>query len=129
MTWQSLVDLATTWKDISNKVDDVETWLTELQTTTDYLSAKGEEYTCLPLLHLIISVLELENDIDPSRLVATLCALGLQLLHLGYTGKAGLAFAKAEALASLKTTSTEAKLHWHLGYAEYLIHMGNITKW
>jgi separase len=49
-------------------------------------------------------------------------------LRLGYSGKAGLAFAKAELLLKA-TASIEARLRWHIGYAEYLLAIGNTSKW
>ncbi|KAF1958587.1 hypothetical protein CC80DRAFT_490435 [Byssothecium circinans] len=71
---------------------------------------------------------ELQGSPDASELASTLCTLGLQFLRLGYSGKAGLAFAKAEMMITGKTTSTEAKLKWHLAYAEYLLTIGNAVK-
>jgi separase len=110
-------------------VDDPESWIQELQALADYLAAKGEEYVCLPALHLLVTVLEFEKSSDPSRLVTARCTFGHQLLQLGYTGKAGLSFAKAEHLLKNEATSTEAKLRWHISYAEYLLRIGHITKW
>lgn len=127
--WQKIVDLAGSWDSLVQRVDDVELWLAELQSLTDFLGAKGEEYVCLPLLSLQTSILELERDEDTSLLVMSLCAFGLQLLRLGYSGRAGLALAKAEGLAAHEKTSTEARLQWHLAYAEYLVHIGNMPKW
>jgi separase len=71
---------------------------------------------------------ELQKDSDASELVTNLCALGQQLLRLGYTGKAGLSLAKAKHLISIQTASTDSKLRWHIVYAEYLARTGNITK-
>ncbi|PSN70295.1 hypothetical protein BS50DRAFT_674716 [Corynespora cassiicola Philippines] len=127
-TWESLLDTSKSWKDLIERVDDVDYWIQEIQATSDYLAAKGEEYTCLPVLHLVVRVLELEQHSDPSLLITNLCSLGLHFLRLGYSGKAGLAFAKAESLISSGSASTEAQLHWHLGYAEYLLSIGNSAK-
>ncbi|KAF2709617.1 hypothetical protein K504DRAFT_467582 [Pleomassaria siparia CBS 279.74] len=126
--WQSLVDSSSSWKDLTSRVHDPEDWIQEMQAIADYLAAKGEEYVCLPTLHLLVKVLELQRHSDPSRLILARCSLAHQLLQLGYTGKAGLAYAKAETLVSHETTSTDAKLRWHIGYAEYLLRIGNPTK-
>lgn len=128
-TWQSLVDSAASWESLIDRIDNKEHWLQEMQACAEYLAAKGEEYESLPVLHLLVRVLELQQSLEPSDLVTTLCTFGLQLLRLGYSGKAGLAFAKAELLTSSRPTSTEAKLRWHFGYAEYLLGIGNATKW
>lgn len=128
-TWQSIIDAVTSWTDITGRIDDAEYWLEAMQATIDLLCAKGEEYQALPVMHMVVRALELQKSSDPSRLVLASCALGLQFLRLGYSGKAGLAFAKAEALLSSEYASTEAKLRWHLGYAEYLLEIGNVAKW
>jgi separase len=127
--WQTLIVSTPSWKDLTEQIDDPENWIQELQAVTDYLAAKGEEYLCLPALHLLVTVLELEKSNDASRLVTARCTLGHQLLQLGYTGKAGLSFAKAEHLMKTEATSTDAKLRWHISYAEYLLRIGHITKW
>jgi separase len=127
--WQPMLDSASSWKELSGHVDDIELWLAELKTTSDYLAATGEEYTCVILLHQLAKALELDDNTDPSRVIGTMCALGLLLLRLGYSGKAGLALAKADPLVSNQNVSTDAKLQWHLSYAEYLVHIGNTSKW
>jgi separase len=128
-TWESLVNTTSSWGALSTRIDNTETWLQELQASLEYLNAKGEEYLALPLLHLLVKTLELQKSADTSELVNTLCALGLQFLHLGYTGKSGLCLAKAEALIERQPPSTEARLRWHMVYAEYLLGLGNSAKW
>jgi separase len=129
ITWESIVDTARTWEEIVDQVDNVDYWLQEMQASVDCLSAKGEEYASLPVLRLLTRIFELRGGSDCSELVASLCTSGLQFLRLGYSGKGGLAFAKAEVLLSSKMGSTESRLIWHLGYAEYLLKIGNISKW
>ncbi|KAI4929373.1 uncharacterized protein J4E92_005037 [Alternaria infectoria] len=126
--WESLVSSTSSWEALTDRVDNTETWLQDLQACLEFLNAKGEEYAALPLLHFLVKVLELRNDSDASELITTLCALGLQFLHLGYTGKAGLSLAKAEALIERHGPSVEVRLQWHMAYAEYLVGIGNTTK-
>ncbi|KAF2476212.1 uncharacterized protein BDR25DRAFT_331118 [Lindgomyces ingoldianus] len=127
-TWQSMIDSVSSWKDLTDWIDDSEPWLQQMQAVADYLAAKGEDNICIPALRLLVKIMELEKNPDTSRLVSNLCALGLHLLRLGYSEKAGLAFAKAESVISSTNTSTEARLQWHLAYAEYLLKIGNLTK-
>jgi separase len=129
ITWESIVDSAKAWEEIVDRVDNVEYWLQEVQASVDFLTAKGEEYASLPVLRLLARIFELRGGSDCSELVASHCTSGLQFLRLGYSGKAGLAFAKAEVLLSSKIASTESRLIWHLAYAEYLLKIGNISKW
>ncbi|KAF1913977.1 peptidase family C50-domain-containing protein [Ampelomyces quisqualis] len=127
-TWEALVRNARTWKSLTNCIDDPETWMADVMASVEYLNAKGEEYLALPVLNLLVKVGELQKKTDASELVTSLCALGIHFLRLGYTGKAGLSLAKAETLAAGHGLSTEAKLRWHLAYAEYLARLGNAAK-
>jgi separase len=127
-TWESVVDTATSWKNVVDRVDDANSWISDVKASVEFLNAKGEEYLALPVLHLLAKIFELRKDLDKSDLVISLCALGLQFLRLGYTGKAGLSLAKAETLVTHRTISTEAKLGWYIAYAEYLARIGNTAK-
>jgi separase len=126
--WENLVHSSTSWDSLLNRVDDVETWISDINASVECLNAKGEEYLALPVLHLLVKIGELQKDSHVSELVTSLCALGLQFLRLGYTGKAGLFLAKAETLVAHPASSTEARLQWHIAYAEYLTRLGNNTK-
>ncbi|KAF2132365.1 hypothetical protein P153DRAFT_335207 [Dothidotthia symphoricarpi CBS 119687] len=128
LEWESLVGSTASWGDLEDLVDNMEYWLQDIQASVDFLNAKGEEYLALPVLHLLVKIFELRKGSDVSELLSTTCSLALQYLRLGYTGKAGHAFVKAEALLGHKSISTEASLAWHLSYAEYLARIGNITK-
>ncbi|KAF2032274.1 hypothetical protein EK21DRAFT_110217 [Setomelanomma holmii] len=127
-TFECLVDNAKSWKNLREQVDDVEYWASEIKASVGYLNAKGEEYLALPVLHLLVRISELEANADPCELVETACALGMQFLRLGYTGKAGLSLAKAECIIEKQTASTEVRLCWHIAYAEYLARIGNTAK-
>lgn len=128
-SWECILRSSHSLEALAGHVDNPEDWLQEIQAAVEYLNSKGEEYLALPVLHLIIRVLELQRTSDSSELVIALCTLSLQFLRLGYTGRAGFSFARAEALIETQNTSTEAKLRWHIGYAEYLLAIGNSTKW
>jgi separase len=127
-TWESIVITATSWQVFIDRVDDLDNWLSDVKASVEFLNVRGEEYLALPVLHLLVKIGELQRSSDPSDLLTSLCALGLQFLRLGYTGKAGLSFAKSEALAACQTVSTEARLRWHIAYAEYLARIGNTAK-
>ena len=129
LAWDALVNAASSWGDIASRIDNVEDWLQDVQANVEMLNAKGEEYSALPILHFLVRVFDLRKSPDASDLVTILCALGLQLLRLGYTGKAGLSFAKAETVLEYQTTSIDAKLQWHISYSEYLLGIGNNDKW
>lgn len=127
--WETLVNSAASWNDLNGLVDNIEYWLQDIQASVDYLNAKGEEYLVLPVLHLLVRIFELRKGPDISELLSTVCALGLQYLRLGYSGKAGHAFVKAESLLGHKSISTDGSLVWYISYAEYLVRIGNTVKW
>lgn len=128
-TWEFLAKSASSWSALTERIGDVDSWVHDVRACVDYLNAKGEEYLALPVLHLLVTIFELQNNNEASELVCSLSALSLQFLRLGYTGKAGLSLAKAEILVARQTTSTEAKLKWYTAYAEYLFRIGNVDKW
>ncbi|KAL5421420.1 hypothetical protein PMIN04_005581 [Paraphaeosphaeria minitans] len=126
-TWQNMLDVTQSWDEVEDRIDNTHNWLDAIQASVDFLCAKGEEYEALPVIHLLVRILELRKGADQSQLILALNRLGSQLLRLGYSGKAGLAFAKAELLLNA-TASIEAKVRWHIGYAEYLLATGNTLK-
>lgn len=128
-TWEFLAKSSSSWCALAERVGDTESWIHDIRACVDYLNAKGEEYLALPVLHLLVTIFELQNDTNASDLVCSLSALSLQFLRLGYTGKAGLSLAKAEILIHRQAASTEAKLKWYTAYAEYLFRIGNTDKW
>jgi len=123
------VATVSSWHALGERIDNLEEWLRDTEASVEYLNAKGEEYLALPVLQLRVRVLDMQDSSDSSERVNALCNLGLQFLHLGYTGKAGLSFAKAECLMQHRGASTESQLRWHIGYAEYLLAAGNSAKW
>lgn len=129
IAWERLISTTSSWDALIIRVDDTEGWLQDLQACVEYLNAKGEEYLALSVLHVLVRVGELQRSSDTSQLATNLCALALQFLRLGYTGKAGTFLAKAEALFKHQTPSVETNLRWHIAYAEYLARIGNTSKW
>ena len=127
--WESLLATSATWDAFTEDMDNVEDWLKDLTASVECLNARGEEYLALPVLHILIQALVLKNGPDASELVIAQTTMSLQFLRLGYTGKAGLCSAKAERTIENQCVSTEARLRWHLAYAEYLLAIGNSPKW
>jgi separase len=127
--WLGLVDSCDSWSAISEVIDGTDMFLSQLQATIDFFDMKGFGIYRIPALKLLAKVRELQEPIDSECLIKALSELGLQYLRLGYSGKAGLALAKAEGYLEKLGGSSQAKLQWHLAYAEYLVELGNIDKW
>jgi separase len=129
LTWQTILGSVDSWPSLLDKVDDTTKWTTQLEMISDYLAIRAEEYLRIPVLKMIARILELRDDNDSTQLVLAQSKLALQLLELGYSGKAGLVLAKSQAVLSNIEATAEAKLHWHLAYAKYLLRIGNTDKW
>jgi separase len=128
-TWQSLIDGNLSGQELCQCVDNVDLLIQHLNLVSDLLAVKGEEYLRLQALLLLTQLISLKQRTNTSALVISTTMLALQYLRLGYSGKAGLTFAKVESLLQREDASTESKLQWHLGYAEYLLGLGNKQKW
>lgn len=127
--WESLVGSSPCWETLVNCIENIEDWIKDIQACVEYVNAKGGEYLALPMLNLLVKIGELKGHADATQLVTDLCALSLQLLRLGYTGKAGVPLTRCELLFEQRAVSTEARLRWHVAYAECLAKVGNISKW
>lgn len=127
-TWHTILEEVDNRNGLSTSIDDVERWLDLLTNIAEFLSVKGHDYLRLSALHIINRGLELIGASHISQIVSQLSDLGLQYMRLGYSGKAGLTLAKAEGLLGSAAVSTEAKLKWHLAYAEYLLGVGNVER-
>ncbi|KAF2089265.1 hypothetical protein K490DRAFT_37691 [Saccharata proteae CBS 121410] len=124
-SWQSVVDSLQSELSISAQIDNFETWITQLQMISDFFHVQGLHFLRVPALYLLIKAAESQQPTDFDTLVSTLSALGLQYLHLGYSGHAGLTLAKAQGIINSNNLSIETILQWHLSYAEYTLAIGN----
>ncbi len=127
--WYNVLDACKTWDGLSVMVEDRRDWLSQLQSITDFLEMQGHEMLRVQALHLLARVKEIQIPLDHSSLVRTLTDLGLQYSRLGYSVKAGQAFARAARHVGSDDVSTETKVRWYLANAEYLKEIGNLDKW
>ncbi|KAE8451234.1 hypothetical protein EG329_004398 [Mollisiaceae sp. DMI_Dod_QoI] len=114
---------------LEQEIDDVPGLVVQLQSIAEYLNMKGHDNLALATLRLIIDFNELcESSVHADDLVISLVRLGNQWLHLGYTGKAGLALDRATTYCSRNGVTSYAKLNCMLAYCEYLLALGNLDK-
>ncbi|KAH0538675.1 hypothetical protein FGG08_004750 [Glutinoglossum americanum] len=126
--WLGIVDTCDSWSAMVEVIDGTDLFLSQLQAVIDFFDMKGFGIYRIPALKLLTKVRELQEPIDSEHLIKALSALGLQYLRLGYSGKAGLTLAKAQGYLEKVGGSSQAKLQWHLAYAEYLVGLGNTDK-
>ncbi|KAK4993530.1 separin protein [Elasticomyces elasticus] len=125
VVWEAILNGLTSDQSILNHVDNVDSWLAQLQLISTHLSMHGEEYTRLVCLRIISRVLELRQTLDTSSQVTALNELGLEWARLGYSMKAGLILARAQNLVKSNEVSTSVRTQCHLAHAEYLLTIGN----
>lgn len=114
---------------LGQEIEDVPGLLVQLKMTNDYLNMKGQDTLALASMRLRNDMNELcESLIDPDEVVIGFVGLGSQWLHLGYTGKAGIALDKATTYCSRNGITSYAKLHCKLTYCEYLLSLGSHDK-
>jgi separase len=127
--WSDLFQHCTTWEDTAHVVDDEDTLLQQLDAIADFFEMQGLDVPRLCALTLICRIRELQEPAESNALTRAYTMYGQQLLRLGYSGRAGELFAKAEMLLDRESIQTQTKLQWQLGYSEYLIEIGNLEKW
>ncbi|KAF2141644.1 uncharacterized protein K452DRAFT_308730 [Aplosporella prunicola CBS 121167] len=127
-SWQRILNATDSWAALLMRIDSFDNWIWQLQMTSDFFGMQGLDFLRVPTLSTTAKALELQKPLKVDLLVRTVTSLGLQYLHLGYSGKAGVAFAKVQNLLGEDDVSTEADLQWHLAYAEYMLVINNHQK-
>ncbi|KAF2399345.1 hypothetical protein EJ06DRAFT_495058 [Trichodelitschia bisporula] len=121
-TWQGIVDSSVSLDSLQQHVDPIEPWVAQLNLLADFFAMQGAAHSELRTLNLLVKVLELQEH---SALPGVITRLGLQYSRAGFTTKAGVLLARAQALL---TEPSEARLRWCLAYAEYLLDIGCLDK-
>lgn len=127
--WSQLVQGFRDWNMIRQHVGDISDWLLQLGSIADYLKLKGHGTSTICVLHIIATVHELQVPVQGATLVSELSALGLQYIRLGYSAKAGLILNKAQRVLETADIAAPVVLQWLMAYAEYLLTIGNLSKW
>jgi separase len=129
-SWCSILDTVKDYDALTKIVDEVPEFLNHLLSIADFLHMKGFSMMRVAVLRMITSLNEISRpDLCPDDLVLSYISLGLQYLELGYSGKAGLSFDRAQAHASRNGVTPEVLVQEQLSYAEYLLAIGNLDKW
>lgn len=128
-TWSSIIEKCKDQATLSRSIDNVDILLGHLQSVADFLDMKGYGKTRVAVLRMITNIDEIPRGSNPDDLVLDYCFLASQYLELGYSGKAGLALDKAQSFASSHGVTTNASIRRLVGYADYLLRVGNLDKW
>jgi separase len=129
-SWCSILETVKDYEALTKIVDGVPELLNHLHSIADFLHMKGFSMMRVAVLRMITNLNEMPRpDSCPDDLVLSYISLGLQYLELGYSGKAGLSFDRAQSHASRNGVTPEALVQVQLSYAEYLLAIGNSGKW
>ena len=128
-TWSSIIDKCKDQAALSLNIDNVDILQGHLQSVADFLDMKGYGKTRVAVLRMIANLDEIPRGSNPDDLVLDYCFLASQYLDLGYSGKAGLALDKAQCFASSHGVTPNASIRRLVGYADYLLRVGNLDKW
>lgn len=128
-TWSSIIDKCKDQAALSRNIDNVDILQGHLQSIADFLDMKGCGKTRVAVLRMIANIDEIPRGSSPDDLVLDYCFLASQYLDLGYSGKAGLALDKAQGFASSHGVTPSASIRRLVGYADYLLRVGNLDRW
>lgn len=127
--WSSIRGRYTDQNSLERKIEDVKGLLAHLHCVSDFLHMRGFDTVRVAVLRLITDFNEICGDAcTPDDRVLGFIRLGLQWLHLGYSGKAGLAFDRAQSHSHQNGVTTHALQQLHLSYSEYLLAIGSCDK-
>lgn len=120
----SLINSLDTCELLTNRVDDIDILISELQFAASFLSMKGKDNSSLKALRTLSHVHSLWAGVQSSSALQTLAQLALQYLHLGYSLEACRVLEQGEPISTKIDTSTLAKLEWHLARTETWTFLG-----
>lgn len=129
-TWSDFVGCPADerWAILQGMVDDVPDWMSHLYSIADCLQMQGFDAERVSVLTLISSIQQSATFFTPLSCVSTLSSLGLQLIRLGYSGKAGVALQKVHQYLTDETLPDHALFQWYLAHGEYLLGIGHAVK-
>lgn len=127
--WHKMQESCRSLEALKRQFEDIEGFIGHLQTIASYLQVKGHNTIRITVLDLISQLnAQLRDSLGDDGIVSSLVAMGSQWLHLGYSGKAGLALDKAQTCSASNGVSLTTILQFHLAYSEYLLEIGNVDK-
>ena len=117
------------WSSLQLRIYDLSAWSSLLELVADYLGMQGLGLTRVIVLHIIVTICEVENSPDRSKMVSKLSELGLQYARLGYSGNADVVLRKAQFYVEIADVPFEVALRQHLNFAEHAYYAGTPKAW
>lgn len=127
--WHKLQAPCRSLEALERQFEDIGGLVGHLETIASFLQVKGHDTLRITILDLISQLnAQLRDSMGDDKIVSNLVALGSQWLHLGYSGRAGLALDRAQTCSTNNGVSLTTILQFHLAYSEYLLEIGNAEK-
>lgn len=126
--WNYQVTQCTEQRGLEAVIGDACVWLLHLELLANYLDAYGLGLLRLSTLELLYKVREKVLPSNFVALVLNLTQFGLQQLRLGHICKAGVSFHRAHRYINEAEVTYEAVILYYVGYAEYLLATGSVSK-
>jgi separase len=128
-TWCGMIEKCKDKETLYRNVDDVDGFLSHLQSIADFLDMKGFGKLRTAVLRMITNIDEIPRESSSDDLVLDYSFLADQYLDLGYSGKAGLALDRAQCCSTSNGVTPSVLVRKLVSYAAYLLKMGNLDKW
>ncbi|TGZ82401.1 hypothetical protein EX30DRAFT_362974 [Ascodesmis nigricans] len=123
--WMDTLHTVKDWEGVLGRIEDPDSLMRQLQMLVDFFDMKGDMETKLAAMKILVKLRELQAPADDDALAKLYTTLGLHYHRLGYCKKAEHSLHQArDIIKSDKPISTEARLHWHLAYTEFLVTTG-----
>lgn len=129
VSWSRMVQEHPDLSSLQTQVYDLEDWLVQLEFLAQYLDMQGLDLLRVPVLQLLVTIHEATTSMQCSAIVSRLSALGTQYSRLGYSGRAGLFFHKAQKYVESSDIADPTTIRWQLSHAEYALVNRNISVW
>lgn len=126
--WSGLLTAHSDYRSLCCYVDDLSSWLLQLDMITDLFGVNGYEVQRASALKLLHCVHLISGCFHGPAAISTLSDLGAQYTRIGNTKDAGLALHKAQRYLNSPECTDLETCRWHLAYAEYLLCISGIEE-
>ncbi|KAI9208076.1 peptidase family C50-domain-containing protein [Polychytrium aggregatum] len=113
---------------IGQSFRDIEASYAHLHMLSEYFDILKQPLSRILSLRLALKLNNLRASPSANEAAQCLVNIGYSYLELGYTGRAGAAFADAKELVDAGTVAEAVVVYWKLCYCFYLVCIGNAEK-
>lgn len=127
-TWASILDACKTWTCVHARIEDPESWVSQIKILIEYLAVRGFWRLRLLSLFVLQHALEVKNDSNPEELFRCMAQIASQHSHLGYQTWAKPIFLRASDILKCYDISPMTTISFDISFAEHLIETGDVDQ-